>query len=220
MTCNRTIQLKTMWKRILVISMIVAVVCAVASCKNSKVPSKKEIYDKIVSKNAGQVSQEAGVFTYKELCSSWGKPDVERTVKETLINYRAWKYQDGYIYAVLERDDSNSVHSFGASIKQQMIFLSKDDDSVYFLLLEPGTTPIDNVIGFELDRFTPGEMDNVEFGELFDIDYNGVVFQSYPGIIDVFFSITATGKADESQMELAQQAKEKLFNTAFGYLDE
>lgn len=220
MTCNKTIQLKTVWKRMLAILMIVAVVCTVASCKNSKVPSKKEIYDKIVSKNAGQVSQEAGVFTYKELCSSWGKPDVERTDKDTQVNYRAWKYQDDYIYAVLEKDDSNSVNCFGTSIKQQMICLYKDDYSVYFLLLYSETPSIDNVVEFELDQLKSGEVDNAKFGDLFDLDYNGIVLTCYPGIIEGFYSITSTGKADESQMELAQQAKEQLFNEAIWVLDE
>lgn len=213
MTYDRAFQLKTMWKRLLVIPVIVALLCSAVSCKKSNVPSKKEIYNRIWSeKVVHQIQQEPGVFTYEELCKSWGQPDVERTVKETLVNFRAWKYKDGYIYAVLAKDDLINVRAFGISVKQQMVYLGRDDDKVYFMLLGLKVDSIHDTdtVGFELDRFAPGEMDNVEFGDLFDIDFNGAVFQSYPGIIDVFFSITPAGKADERQMKFAEMEREQL----------
>ncbi|MBR3058629.1 MAG: hypothetical protein IKG93_11775 [Clostridiales bacterium] len=214
MTSYTTIQSKSMWKQILAILSILALVCTSASCKKSKIPSKKQVYNKLMSDKYHQFLQEPGVFTYEELCKSWGQPDAELTEEETQVNYRAWKYENDYIYAILNKDDLNTVYSFGLSVKNQLIYLWKNDEFAYLLHLFPdgvGNNSIYNVDGIKLDRFTPGQMDNAEFGALFDMDFNGVILQSYPAQIRVIFNTTPAGKADAAQMDLAQKAKDHLF---------
>jgi len=208
MTSNKSIQSKTLWRRFLVVPMIVAVLCSGAACKKSKAPSKKEIYNKIKSESVtNQIYQTSSAFTYKELCDSWGKPDVERTAETTKASYRAWKYNDGYIYAILDSEAENSVYAFGVSVKHQMTYVSRDDDTFYFQLLYPGETSGNCEVAFGAERFASGEMDGVKEGELFDIDYDGMVLQSYPAIIDVFFSVTSS---DEALRKAAESTRDRL----------
>ncbi|MBO4494303.1 MAG: hypothetical protein J5752_00425 [Clostridiales bacterium] len=208
------IRTQAAWKKLLAIALILVVGSAFAACKKSKVPSKKDIYNRIMDEN-WQIQAEQGVYTYEELCKSWGDPDVERVIAENGIKYKAWTYKDHYIYAIMQKDNDSAVWAYNLSVSAKMVYLKQDESRVFFGMIQNDIYEPLACIGFDLDRFASGELAGASFGDLFSMEYNGAVFQSYPGIIDVFFSFTPDGqKADEKALSLAQQELERL-NTDF-----
>lgn len=204
------IRTQAAWKKLLAVALILVVGSGFAACKKSKIPSKKEIYDQVMT-GQHQIPAEENAYTYEELCKSWGDPDVERVVAETGAKYKAWTYKDHFIYAVLSRDNESAVWGYSVSVSAKMVYLKQDENRVFFGMMQDNIYEPLGCIGFDLDRFASGELAGASFGDLFSMEYNGAVFQSYPGIIDVFFSFTPDGqKADEKALSLAQQELERL----------
>ncbi len=197
-----------MWKRIFALLMVFAMGSAFASCKKSNVPSKKEILEKIMSES-GSMQKPVG-FTYEELRSAWGDPDVERVMEETGIPCKAWNYNGHYLYSFLQKDDPSVIDGFSYSSTILLIFLLQDETNVFFAEFNEGRLSDWDCLSFSNDSFAPGDLDNASFGDLFSMEFSGVVFQSYPGCIDLFFSITPEGQADSQQLQHAQNVLDRL----------
>lgn len=208
MSRSKDIVTKSMWTRILALFMVFAIGSACASCKKSKVPSKKDVLENLRS----EVGSKQGPFdfTYEELRSAWGDPDVERVMEETGIPCKAWNYNGHYLYSFLQKDDPSVIAGFGYSSALQLIFLLQDERNVFFAEFNEGRLSDWDCLSFSNDRFASGELDNASFGDLFSMEFDGTLLQSYPGMIYLFFSITPEGQADSRQLQHAQNVLDRL----------
>ena len=189
--------------------MVLSAGSAFSACKKkSNVPSKKEV-SKICQSQPQYTPEEDG-FTYEELRKAWGEPDKEIPYLTGWGDMKLWDNGEHFLYASILPNDGNKVMAISISTTLDLIFLRQDEDYTYFAMVFADHSGIHDVVAFENGRLDAEDLGAPQFGDLYHLEYNGVIFQSYPAQIDYIFRLLSDGKADDEKIEYAKNVLVEL----------